>query len=123
MRVEIKANFDVDRSDGLERPVLPVDIAIARFHHGGQGFVAGGMAVAIVTFGQELREIAVVEQANAQFGFEQDAAFCIEVNGPDVAGCCAGVADIGLAFAPEDPRGVGQHHEHALRAVLQKPAA
>ena len=73
--------------------------------------------------GEKCRQVAVVEQADAECRLKQQVAFFVEMDRLQFTGRCAGMADEGLAFAAEDPRGVGQRNEHPLRAVLQKPAA
>ena len=52
-----------------------------------------------MAFGKELRQIAVAEQADTQACLQQDAAFFVEVNGIELAGRFAGMADEATTLA------------------------
>ena len=84
---------------------------------------SAGLPLSIVAAGEKSGQIAVVEQADAEFRLEQQVAVIVEMDAPSMRRPGAGVADEALAFAAEHPRGVGEVDENPLRAVLQEPAA
>ena len=85
MSPEIEAFRHVDRSDRRDRQTLPENPPGPAVHQFEKGAFAGRAARRVVTPGKKAGQIAVIEEADAEFGFEQNAAVFIEMKRPQQA--------------------------------------
>ena len=90
MRIEAETAGQVGNLDSFERQAVAENSRRAFLQQCQESLFVGGVPIAVAAFAEKLCQVAIIKQADTEFGGEQYIAFAIEINGLQRTGWLAG---------------------------------